>query len=44
MPPGQLYHLGKDIGETDNLYNREPLQVVELKALLRDIQYSGRSR
>lgn len=43
-PPGQLYHLEDDIGETENLYYSNPQKVVELQALLRDIKYGGRSR
>ncbi len=43
-PPGQLYNLENDIGETDNLYYSNYETVVRLKALLRDIQYRGRSR
>lgn len=43
-PPGQLYNLKDDIGETNNLYYQHPAKVVELRALLREIKYSGRSR
>lgn len=32
--PGQLYNLANDPGETDNLYEKEPEIVAELKALL----------
>lgn len=43
-PPGQLYNLDEDPGETNNLYYENYDKVVELRALLREIQYSGRSR
>jgi arylsulfatase A-like enzyme len=43
-PPGQLYNLEKDPGETNNLYYSRPEIVVRLKAKLREIIYSGRSR
>ncbi len=44
FPPGQLYQLEEDPGERDNLYYEHPEVVIELKALLREIQYGGRSR
>lgn len=43
-PPGQLYNLEEDSGETNNLYYSRPEIVVRLRAKLRDIQYGGRSR
>jgi arylsulfatase A-like enzyme len=36
-PPGQLYNLADDIGETKNLYNAMPEKVEELKAVYEDI-------
>ena len=41
--PGQLYDLGKDPGETDNLYFKNPEIVKELKVLLDESVESGRS-
>jgi len=43
-PPGQLYNLEEDIGESNNLYYQYPEKVVELRSMLREIKYSGRSR
>lgn len=43
-PPGQLYNLKEDLGETNNLYYSYPEIVVKLRSELRKIQYSGRSR
>ena len=43
-PPGQLYNLIKDTSEATNLYYQYPKMVTELKAELREIEYSGRSR
>ncbi len=43
-PPGQLYNLEEDPGETNNLYYSHPEVVVRLRAKLREIQYGGRSR
>jgi hypothetical protein len=43
-PPGQLYNLEDDIGESNNLYDQYPAKVVELRSLLREIKYSGRSK
>jgi arylsulfatase A-like enzyme len=42
-PEGQLYHLGKDIGETNNLYESNPEKVAELLALLEEDVARGRS-
>ncbi|MEZ7956020.1 MAG: arylsulfatase [Rubritalea sp.] len=41
--PGQLYHLGKDPGETTNLYFKEKEKREELQALLKSLKESGRS-
>ena len=41
--PGQLYHLGKDPGETNNVYDKHPKIVKELTALLEESKRSGRS-
>ena len=43
-PPGQLYNLEDDIGESNNVYYQYPEKVVELRSLLREIKYNGRSR
>ena len=43
-PPGQLYNLDDDPGETKNLYEAEPKRVIELRSRLREIQFNGRSR
>ena len=43
-PPGQLYHLGDDPGETQNLYNEQPETVARLQALLDRYREQGRSR
>ncbi|MDF1859829.1 MAG: arylsulfatase [Verrucomicrobiales bacterium] len=42
-PKGQLYHLGKDIGETNNLYESNPEKVAELLTLLEEDVARGRS-
>jgi arylsulfatase A-like enzyme len=42
-PPGQLYNLADDIGETKNLYNERPEIVAQLSALL-DSYLPERSR
>ena len=34
-PPGQLYNLAEDIGETNNLWTEQPDKVEELRAMLR---------
>jgi hypothetical protein len=38
MPPGQLYNLDEDIGETNNLYNQYPEVVKMLKRKLEEIK------
>lgn len=43
-PPGQLYNLTEDIGETKNLFNERPEIVKRLKALLEKVRLQGRSR
>jgi arylsulfatase A-like enzyme len=43
-PPGQLYNLVEDIGETKNLFNQRPDIVKRLKALLEKYRLQGRSR
>jgi arylsulfatase A-like enzyme len=35
-PPGQLYDLESDLGETENLYRQHPEMVKKLKALLKE--------
>jgi len=40
----QLYNLATDPGETNNLYNKEPSIVAELKAVLDQSKKTGRSR
>ena len=42
-PPGQLYHLGRDISESINEYDNRPEIVASLKKLLKTYQKSGRS-
>jgi arylsulfatase A-like enzyme len=42
--PGQLYDLAKDSGERTNLYFKHPEIVAELKALLDQSKWTGRSR
>ncbi|MHC4116077.1 MAG: sulfatase family protein [Planctomycetota bacterium] len=42
-PPGQLYHLGRDISESVNEYENYPEIVAALKKLLKIYQESGRS-
>ena len=41
--PGQLYNLGDDPGETNNLYFQHPQIVSELKSILEESRLSGRS-
>jgi arylsulfatase A-like enzyme len=43
-PPGQLYHLGDDLGETRNRYSERPEIVARLTAMLERIRTGGRSR
>ncbi len=43
MPPIQLYNLESDIGETNNVHEKHPEVVKELKALLTDYIKRGRS-
>jgi hypothetical protein len=40
-PPGQLYNLETDPGETTNLYNKHPDIVKQLKALLKECRDRG---
>lgn len=42
-PRGQLYHMGKDVGETNNLFEENPGKVAELLALLEEDVVRGRS-
>ena len=41
---GQLYHLGRDLGETKNLYSDHPEIVTRLKAELKQITESSQTR
>ena len=43
-PAGQLYHLGRDLGEKDNVYLQHPERVQSLTALLDAFIETGRSR
>ncbi len=43
LPKFQLYHLGMDPGETQNLYGEHPGVVTDLKILLEDYIINGRS-
>jgi arylsulfatase A len=43
LPPLQLYHLGDDLGEQNNLYEQQPQRVQELTELLERIVADGRS-
>lgn len=43
-PPGQLYNLAADLGETNNLYLKEPEIVERLTKKLAAVRASGRSR
>ncbi len=42
-PPGQLFHLGRDVGEAVNEYDQHPEIVVELTGLLEKYRREGRS-
>ena len=42
-PPGQLYNLASDPGETTNLYDTEPDRVQQMAALLERYKNEGRS-
>ncbi len=42
-PPGQLYDMNDDIGESNNLYEAHPDTVAALKALLESYKSAGRS-
>lgn len=42
-PPGQLYHMGDDIGEANNRYRERPDVVARLEGLLAQYRKSGRS-
>ena len=43
-PPAQLYMMSEDIGETTNLYTRNPEVVSQLREQLAEIVNSDRSR
>ena len=43
IPAGQLYHLGRDIGESTNLYEEHPNRVRALTELLSSYRETGRS-
>ena len=43
-PPGQLYDLATDLGETKNAYLDHPETVARLKALFAKQKKDGRSR
>lgn len=43
-PAGQLYHLGRDPGETVNLYEKHPEVVIRLETLLAEVRRKGPSR
>ena len=43
LPPIQLYDLEADIGEKQNVYDKHPDVVAELKALLTKVVTDGRS-
>lgn len=44
LPPGQLYNLAKDIGQSENVYMNHPEVVERLTNLLIDYRARGRSR
>lgn len=41
--PGQLYKLTEDLGETNNLWDREPERVAELSKIMEHLVQQGRS-
>ena len=43
-PIGQLYHLGRDPGEQNNLWQQEPEVVARLSARVKEAQATGRTR
>jgi arylsulfatase A-like enzyme len=43
-PTGQLYHLGRDPGEADNVWAEHPEVVAQMEALLKELKESGQSR
>ena len=43
-PPGQLYNLSADLGETNNIYRQHPDIVARLTGLFEQIRTRGRSR
>jgi hypothetical protein len=43
LPPGQLYNIVEDFGETNNLYEKHPEIVKRLTALLDKYLEEGRS-
>lgn len=44
QPEGQLFHMGRDPAETENVYNNHPKEVARLTALLGRYKASGHSR
>ncbi|MGV3531082.1 MAG: sulfatase family protein, partial [Chthoniobacteraceae bacterium] len=42
--PGELYDLGRDLAQKQNLYGEQPEKVEELKALLKEIRAKGQVR
>jgi hypothetical protein len=42
-PPGQLFHLGRDLGESSNVYEQHPEIVRALSELLEEVRRTGRS-
>jgi len=42
-PAGQLYHLGRDLAESVNEYDRHPEIVTSLSSLLEQYKQTGRS-
>lgn len=43
-PEGQLYNLKEDLAETNNLWHEYPEKVKQFKAMLEEMDRSGRSR